>query len=52
MKLAETKRGSLAMKDNEIAELVNELTAIANKYKDCQCMREKIRQAVIKRIKK
>jgi len=40
------------MKDHEIAEFVNRLTAIAKEHGNKQCVRELISQEVVKSIKK
>ena len=39
------------MKDHEIAQLVNQLTDIAKKYHDHDCLREKISKAIKPAIK-
>ena len=38
------------MKDNKKAEFINELKYTAIKYKDCQCLREMLKQVVIKHM--
>lgn len=40
------------MKDHEIREFINELTAVSKKYEGCQCLREAIANVVKKRLRK
>ena len=44
-------RGMSCMKDHEIAQLVNELTAIAKNYHGHDCLREKISKLIVPVLK-
>jgi len=42
---------SVQLKDHQIAQMVNELTEVAQKFGYAQCVREKLRTVVLKHLK-